>query len=69
MTEAQKQAAVKVVEAISEAIEELGEVPSGHLYARLMGHMSIDTYNSIIGVLQKLGRIKVEHHLITWVKK
>ena len=29
--------AVRIAHAVAEAIRELGEIPSGHLYARLMG--------------------------------
>lgn len=67
MTKAQ--AALALINAVSEIIEKLGSVPSGHLYATLMGHMGIDLYNQIISILEKAGRIKVEHHLITWIKK
>lgn len=33
---------LRVVLAISQCIQELGTVPSGHLYARLMGHLDIE---------------------------
>jgi hypothetical protein len=67
MTKAQ--AVLALINAVSEAIQELGKVPSGHLYASLTDHMSLDLYNQIIGILEKAGHIKVEHHLITWIKK
>lgn len=60
-------AAVQVVVAVGEAIKELKSVPSGHLYARLMGRMSLETYNKIIGVLVKTGAVKEENHVLTWV--
>jgi hypothetical protein len=68
-TSAQVKAAVQVVVAIGETIKELGSVPSGHLYAQLMGRMSLDTYNKIIGVLVKTGAVKEEGYLLTWVGK
>lgn len=64
-----QEAAFALISIVSDAIEELGQVPSGHLYARLMEYMGIDMYNQIIDILTKVGRIKVENHLITWVKK
>lgn len=64
---AEVKAAVQVVVAVGEAIKELKSVPSGHLYARLMGRMSLETYNKIIGVLVKTGAVKEENHVLTWV--
>ena len=68
-TKAEVQATVEALKAIAEAIRELKEVPSGHLYARLMGHMSLNTYNQFIGVLTRAGVVKEENHLLTWVGK
>ena len=62
----QERAALAIVLAVGEAIKELGSVPSGHLYARLMGQMSLETYNKVIGLLVKTGAIKNEGHLLTW---
>lgn len=65
----QEKAALQVVLAVGEAIKDLGSVPSGHLYARLMGHMSLETYNKVIALLVKTGAVKEENHLLTWVGK
>ncbi len=62
-------AAVQVVVAVGEAIKSLGSVPSGHLYAQLMGRMSLETYNKVIALLVKTGAVKNENHLLTWVGK
>lgn len=61
--------AIEIVKAVAEAIRDLKEVPSGHLYAQLSKYMSLDLYNTIISQLEKLGLIKVNNHLITWVEK
>jgi hypothetical protein len=66
---AQEKAALGVVLAVGEAIKELGSVPNGHLYAQLMGRMSLETYNKVIGLLVKTGAVKNENHLLTWVGK
>ena len=59
---------VGVVVAVAETIKELGSVPSGHLYARLMGHMSLETYEGIIGVLVREGMVRQEpSHLLVWM--
>jgi len=55
-------------DAIGEAIRDLGTVPSGHLYAAVMGHMSLSTYQAILGDLEDRGRIKQDRsHLIRWI--
>jgi len=53
--------------AVGEAIRDLGSVPSGHLYARLMGHMDLDTYNKLIGLLKQANLVEESNHLLTWV--
>lgn len=66
---AQEKAALAIVLAVGEAIKDLGSVPSGHLYAQLMGRMSLETYNKVIALLVKTGAVKNENHLLTWVGK
>jgi dUTP pyrophosphatase len=60
-------AAVSVIMIVGDAVRELGSVPSGELYARLMSHMSLETYQGIIGGLKSAGLVKEESHLLTWV--
>ena len=60
--------AVRVIQAVAEAIRELKEIPSGHLYAQLMGKMSLDTYNQIIATLKNAGLVKEEFHYLTWIE-
>lgn len=60
-------AAVEIIMLVGDAIRELGEVPSGELYARLMGHMSLDGYQKILSVLKGAGLVKESSHLLTWV--
>ena len=59
MTNEQRQGVLQVITAVLAAIQEAGEhgIPSGHLYALLMGKMSLDTYQSIIAVLVKANKI------------
>lgn len=65
--QAQVNAAVGVLVAVGEAIKAKGRIPSGELYTHLMGHMNLDTYNKVIGMLTKVGAIKVENHEIIWI--
>lgn len=54
-------------EAVSEAIRDLGSVPSGHLYARLISYMQLPTYNALIDSLKRQGLVSEKAHLLTWV--
>lgn len=58
------EAAVRASLAILEAVVDLGSVPSGHLYARLMGRMSLESYNAIINGLVKAEMITNEGHVL-----
>jgi hypothetical protein len=60
-------AMLQAVAAVGDAIRSLGSVPSGHLYARLMGHLTLDQYTSIIEVLKKSGLVAERSHVLTWV--
>jgi hypothetical protein len=55
------------VRVVADAIKELGSVPSGHLYAGLMGHMDLRTYNAVIKFLTEEGLVTQSNHLLTWV--
>ena len=61
-------AALGIIQAVAEAIRELGEVPSGHLYANLMGQLSLEQYEHILGILKGAGLVRQSNaHLLTWV--
>ena len=55
------------VRALADAIRELGEIPSGHLYARVMGFMTLEVYQSMIENLKAAGVVREEpSHLLVW---
>lgn len=58
---------LETIRVVADAIRELGSVPSGHLYARLMSHMSHATYEKIIGVITRSGLVEEKNHLLTWI--
>lgn len=67
MTNEQLKAVLQMGMAIGDAIRDLGEVPSGHLYAQLMGKLSLANYEAILRGLARQGLIRVDgSHLITW---
>ena len=68
ITGQQTKAAINAVLAISEAIRELGSVPSGHLDARVMGHMNLQSYEGIIRILKNAGLVSESANLLIWVE-
>ena len=62
-----EQATLNVMIAVAEAIRDLGKVPSGHLYARLMNYMSLSSYQSIIAALKRAGLVEEKNFLLRWV--
>lgn len=62
---------IAVIKDIGEIIKLHGEegIPSGHLYARLMASMSLDTYTGIIGILKDSGSIIEQGYLLKWNMK
>ena len=66
-TPKQVKGALEVIKAIADTIKELGTVPSGHLYAQLMGTMSLETYNGLMRILKDSGVVsESSSHLLTW---
>jgi hypothetical protein len=71
MNEEQKmKAAVEIMKAVASAIKGLGTIPSGHLYAQLMGRMSLDSYEKMLSALQRMGIVSIDgNHLVTYIGK
>lgn len=64
------QAAAGALLALAECIRSIGSVPSGRLYARVMGYMSLETYEALIGILVDAGKIRRHPtHLLEWTGK
>jgi len=65
-TAAEIKAALGISVAIAEAVREAGEIPSGTLYAIVMGKLSLASYEAVLRTLAGAGLIKVENHLVRW---
>ena len=68
VTSRQVKGAIEILRAVAETIRELKEIPSGHLYAQLMGQMDLPTYTKIIDTLKDAGLVKESGHLLTWIE-
>jgi len=60
-------AALITLQAVADAIRELGEVPAGHLYGAVMGHLSFEQFQKVVGLLVKAGLVRREPgDLLVW---
>ena len=66
VTSKQMAAGYQMVVAVGQAIKALQRVPSGHLYAHLMGSLTLDEYQTIIGLLKKAGVVREECDELIW---
>ena len=62
------QALVKI-RIVADCIKEVGGIPSGHLYAMVMGYFTLKEYEKIIEILINAGLIKKKNHLLTWLRE
>lgn len=63
----QERATIDAVAALGAAIKQLGEVPSGHLYARVMGHLTLEQYTWLIDALKRAHLVEEKNHVLRWV--
>ena len=66
ITPTELRAGLATIKAIADAIRELRQVPSGELYAQLQGHLTLDQYERIIGILKRAELVTEAGHLLTW---
>jgi hypothetical protein len=65
-TKEQVGAVLGVLQALADVVRASGRVPNGHLYARVMGSVSLDQYNQLVGVLVRSGVVRLEHDELVW---
>ncbi len=69
-TTKQINAGLEILKALADTIRQLRSVPSGELYARVMGHMDINAYDKALSILKGAGLIAESNaHMLTWVAK
>jgi hypothetical protein len=59
--------ALLVIGTVYDTIKESGDngIPSGHLYSALTGHMDLETYQRIIDILKRTGKVSESGYLLT----
>ena len=65
-TKEQIRAAIETVRLLADTIRELKRVPSGELYAQVMGAMDLVTYQRAIQTLKNTGLVSESGHLLEW---
>lgn len=59
-----------VVGAILETVSEVGEVPSGTMYAAMIGKVELADFEELLGICKSVGLVKVsQSHLVTLTAK
>ncbi len=67
-TPEQLKAGAAVVFAVAETVREAGECPSGVIYAALVGRVTLQGYEKILGILKGAGLVEVTpSHLVRWI--
>jgi hypothetical protein len=67
VTKEQTKSALKMILAVSETIREAGRIPSGTLYAVLMGKVDMAGYTKMIDILKRAGLVEEKFHELIWV--
>ena len=60
------EAGARVMIAVTQAIHDAGEIPSGHLYAMLAGRMDHAAYEKMISLLLNTGLVEKRGDLLIW---
>ena len=58
--------AVAILVVMAEAIRAAGSMPSGHLYALVLGRMTLADYEVAIGILKRARLVEESAHVLTW---
>lgn len=66
VSENEIRATVETIRAIADCIRDAGSIPSGNLYALVMGHLSLSQFQSIIGILERSGLVRQSGHVLHW---
>lgn len=53
--------------ALRDAIQDLGEVRAATLYAIVMGHMTLETFEGIIRSLERSGQVRQRGYTLFWI--
>ena len=67
MTTQQQKQGLALMRIICETVREVGEAPSGVVYAALMSHCALAAYESLVSQLCGTGLISQRNNVLIWV--
>jgi len=59
--------ALSLTSSIVEVVAKAGEIPAGHLYAPLIGVLSLDAFERLIGLLCRAGLLRRDGDLLIYI--
>lgn len=59
--------AVEIITVLGDAIQTVRSIPSGLLYASVLGKISSVEYKGALGVLIRAGLVSEKGHMLTWI--
>lgn len=60
---------LNIARVVAETVREVGEAPSGPIYAALMGVVSLSEYEAVVSMLVRAKVIAKRGHLLVWNRK
>jgi hypothetical protein len=66
-TDAEIKAALRMTIAVAETIREADEIPSGTLYASLMGRVTMEGYTKLLNTLKNADLVSEHNHVLRWI--
>ena len=67
ITNEEVHAGLNVIRAVADAIKEAGQIPSGHLYAAMMGFVDLCAFEKIISLLKRSHLVEEQPgNLLVW---
>lgn len=66
-TNEQLKAGMQTLIAVSTAIRDLKQVPTGHLYATLMSKMDLPTFNRVVATLKRADVVREADNVLHWI--
>jgi hypothetical protein len=55
------------IRAMIDAVRDAGRIPSGHMYAVLMGHMTLHQYETLVQKVVSTGLVRLDGDELVWV--
>lgn len=58
---------IEFIRILAEAIRDAKRIPSGHLYAAVMGVASLEVYQACIEMIKRTGLVEEKNNELIWI--